>query len=80
MAEHDTPTAAEVQEYLKGMSYPASADDLRRQAKENGVAGDPRVMEFFERIPNKSYESVTDVSVELSSYSDIDDEEGRKAA
>jgi hypothetical protein len=75
MAEHDTPSAAEIQEYLEGMKYPAHTADLRKQAKENGAEDDPRVMEFFEHMPDKEFESVTDVSKELKNYKMEQDED-----
>lgn len=72
-AEHETPSAAEVEEYLKGTKFPAKADTLRQRAIDNGVEEDPRAMEFFELITDKEYGSVTDVSKELHTYKEEQD-------
>jgi hypothetical protein len=69
MAEHETPTAAEVEEFVKGITFPAKSEDLLAQAEENGASEDPRAMRFFEWMPaGKEFDSVTDVSKQLHSY------------
>lgn len=68
MAEQQTPSAAEVQEALAGVDYPASKQELREHAREHGA--DERVMNFLEQIPERDYTQPTEISKELSGFSD----------
>ena len=73
--EDQTPSAAEVEVYLKGAKFPAKSEALRERAEANGVSDDPRAMRFFEALPaNMEFDSVTDVSKELHTYKEGMDE------
>jgi hypothetical protein len=76
MAEQDdNPTAAEVQEYLKGASYPAKGDKLRERAEENGAKEDERLWDFFETLsPDKEYAGPQEVQKEFGNYSESDED------
>lgn len=54
---------AAVERYLKGIHYPASKDELLRQAKDNGAPQD--VMNVLNRFEDKKYGSTVDVAKEV---------------
>jgi Protein of unknown function (DUF2795) len=72
MAEHDeNPTAAEVQEYLQGVSYPASGDQLRQAAEKNGAKQDDRAWGFFETLEmDQQFTGPQEVQKEFGNYSE----------
>ncbi len=49
----------EVQKHLKGMSYPASKDDLVSTAERNGAGGE--VLEQLRNLGEDSFDSPADV-------------------
>ncbi|MCP9989045.1 DUF2795 domain-containing protein [Streptomyces sudanensis] len=53
----------EMQRNLSGVSYPASKDDVVRQAKENGAGKE--VMEALKSLPDKEYDSPTAINKEV---------------
>ena len=55
-----------VEEYLKGIHYPANKEDLMQQAKKNDAPGD--VVTTLDRLPNKDYTSPIDVNHELGKF------------
>lgn len=57
----------QIQKFLKGVDYPASKNDLLRNAEREGADEDVRAM--LERLPDEEYESPADVSQALG---DID--------
>lgn len=57
-------SAAEIQMYLKGINYPADKQKLVSTAKGNGAT--QNVMEFINRMPEKSYSSPIDVEKAFS--------------
>ena len=63
MAE-DKLNPAEAQEFLAGMNYPADRDEIVKHAERSGA--DRNVISFLERLPNREYESPTEVSQGLS--------------
>jgi hypothetical protein len=50
----------QLEKYLKGIDYPASKVDLLKQAEKNGA--DEQARSTLEQLPDKSYDSPTDVS------------------
>jgi hypothetical protein len=54
---------AAVERYLKGIHYPASKDELLKQAKGNGAPED--VMNVLNRFSSKQYNTTIDVSKEV---------------
>jgi hypothetical protein len=50
----------QVQKYLKGVNYPASKNDLLKQADDQG--GDKDVRATLEKLPDKTYQTPVDVS------------------
>ncbi len=62
-SDSESISPAEAQKALAGISFPAEKQDLVERAKENDA--DERVMDFLERIPDREYEGVTDVSKEI---------------
>jgi hypothetical protein len=55
---------AAIEKGVKGISYPASKDDLISQAKTNGAPSD--VMEVLSRFEEKDYKSPIDIAKETS--------------
>lgn len=51
-----------IQEYLSGVDYPATKDQLIAHAQEHGAPD--KVIEFLQRLPRRSYKSPTEVSQE----------------
>ena len=62
-SDNENVSPAEAQKALAGVSYPADKEELVQRAKENNA--NERVMNFLERIPDRKYEGVTDVSKEI---------------
>jgi hypothetical protein len=56
---------AQVEKWLKGLSFPASKTDVISCAERNGA--DKQMRETLERLPDQRYERVTDVSKAISS-------------
>lgn len=59
----EEPSPIDVQRSLKGIDFPASKDDILAQAKKGGA--DESVMGELEQIPDREYDSPTDISREL---------------
>lgn len=53
----------QVQKYLKGEDYPTDKQELIRRAREEGAPDE--IVSVLEQLPEKKYESVTDVTKEL---------------
>ena len=60
-AEKISPAA--IENYLRGVGYPASRQDLIDVAKENGAASD--VLHILDRFSDRMYNSPVDVSKEV---------------
>ncbi|WP_038466549.1 DUF2795 domain-containing protein [Candidatus Odyssella acanthamoebae] len=60
MVDQLTPIA--IEKYLKGISFPASKNDLIRQAEDNQAPD--AVINVLEEFSDKEYNSVTDVAQE----------------
>lgn len=52
--------STQVQKVLDGMEYPATKDDVLKQAMENGA--DKDTITFLESLPEQTYNSLADVS------------------
>jgi hypothetical protein len=50
----------QLEKYLKGIDYPVSKADLLKQAEKNGA--DKQIQSTLEQLPDKSFDSPTDVS------------------
>ena len=50
----------QIQKYLKGVDYPASRDDLVRNARENGA--DESICASLEQLPDEDFQTPADVS------------------
>jgi hypothetical protein len=66
MADQDIPSAAEVQEALTGLDFPASKDDVLKSARNNGA--EDNVINFLEHIPEQEFTVPTDISQALGDY------------
>ena len=55
-----TVNPIQVQKYLGGVDYPASREDLVNRARDKGA--DDNIMDTLNRIPDKEYNSPTDVT------------------
>jgi hypothetical protein len=53
----------QIQKFLKGVDYPASKNDLLKNAEREGADEDARAT--LERLPDQEYESPADVSEAL---------------
>ena len=60
----DTPNPIQIQKFLGGIDYPASKETLVSRAKESGA--DSNVLDALQNIPDKEYDSPTDVSSAVS--------------
>ncbi|MDQ0735351.1 DUF2795 domain-containing protein [Arthrobacter agilis] len=58
------PSPIDIQKALGGMDYPASKEDLVRHAKDKGADG--AVLETLENLPDREFDSPTDVNKEAS--------------
>ncbi|AFZ66816.1 DUF2795 domain-containing protein [Deinococcus peraridilitoris] len=57
----------QLQKHLKGMTYPASKQDILTKAQENG--GDEQIRSVLQALPEKQYTRPTDVTAAVK---DID--------
>lgn len=57
----------EVQKHLKGISYPASKDDIVRTARQEGA--DDSVLSALRALPDREYDGPNAVSQEISTNS-----------
>ncbi|APX02230.1 MULTISPECIES: DUF2795 domain-containing protein [Arthrobacter] len=60
----DAPNPIQIQKFLGGIDYPASKETLISRAKESGA--DSNVLDALQNIPDKEYDSPTDVSSAVS--------------
>ncbi len=65
---------ANVQSYLKGVSYPASKDDLVSVAQKNGAPGE--IIDVLRELPEDEFGGPQDV---MKAYGSLDEEQ-RKAS
>jgi hypothetical protein len=56
----DNVNPVQVQKYLKGVDYPVSKNDLLKHVQDQG--GDESVRGTLEKIPDKTYQTPSDVS------------------
>lgn len=50
----------QLEKYLKGVNYPASKNDLIKQAEQNGA--DQKVLETLKQLPDQKFEGPTGIS------------------
>jgi hypothetical protein len=55
-----TVNPVQIQKFLKGVDYPASKDDLIRQAEKEGA--DQNVRDALARLPDERFQTPADVS------------------
>lgn len=53
-------SSADIAIHLKGVKFPISKADMMALAKKNGARGE--LLEAFERMPDRDYHNVVDVS------------------
>lgn len=56
-------SAAQIQVYLKGIDYPADREKVINHARSQGAPD--KVMQFLERLPERTYNYPTDVEQEF---------------
>lgn len=60
----EAPSAARIASAFEGFEFPASAEDLKKHVRSRG---DDVALEVVERFPDRTYESMADVTRELQS-------------
>ncbi|AUZ87405.1 DUF2795 domain-containing protein [Arthrobacter sp. TmT3-37] len=58
------PSPIDIQKALGGMDYPASKEDLVKHAEDKGA--DDAVLETLRNLPDREFDSPTDVNKEAS--------------
>ncbi|MPY09370.1 DUF2795 domain-containing protein [Arthrobacter bussei] len=58
------PSPIDIQKALGGMDYPASRDDLVKHAEDKGA--DASVLDTLKNLPDREFDSPTDVNKEAS--------------
>lgn len=56
----DKASSAQVQEYLGGMDYPATKEDLVSHARSQGAP--QHIVDAIEKLPRESFDTARDVS------------------
>lgn len=64
---------AQIQQYLGGVDYPCSKDDLVEHAREEGA--DENVIDIIEGLPMDRFNSPNDVSEAMGEMNEEEDEE-----
>lgn len=64
---------AQIQQYLGGVDYPCSKEDLIDHAREEGAEDD--VIDMIEGLPMDRFNSPNDVSEAISGMDEEEDEE-----
>ncbi|MFA9441632.1 DUF2795 domain-containing protein [Uliginosibacterium sp. sgz301328] len=60
------PIEIQVQKCLKGMDYPASADEIRRQADAHGASDEVR--EALKNLPDDEYRTPAQISKAIAHH------------
>ncbi|MFA5133716.1 MAG: DUF2795 domain-containing protein [Patescibacteria group bacterium] len=68
MTAKKTPSAAELQKYLKGVSYPASKQELVSAAQSNEAPQE--VMDHINMLPEKDYGGPQEVEMAFGEMSE----------
>ncbi|HJT58373.1 MAG TPA: DUF2795 domain-containing protein [Ktedonobacteraceae bacterium] len=50
----------QLEKYLKGVNYPASKNDLIKQAQQNGA--DQNVLDTLKKLPDRNFDGPTGIS------------------
>ena len=59
----DKPSPIDIQKALGGMDYPASKDEIVKKARDSKA--DSPVLDALEGLPERQYDTPTDVSKEI---------------
>jgi hypothetical protein len=59
-----TPNLGELQEYLAGLDYPVSKEDLLRWAQENGAS--TQIMQLLRSLPADYFTSPSEISTAVA--------------
>ncbi|MDI6724305.1 MAG: DUF2795 domain-containing protein [Methanobacterium sp.] len=54
---------AQVEKYIKGIKFPASKQELLKQAESNNANND--VLDILENVPDKEFNSPIDISIAI---------------
>jgi hypothetical protein len=54
---------SKIQEYLKGLNFPASKQDITSKARENGA--DDNIMSMLQKLPDRMFQSQDDLKNEM---------------
>ncbi len=60
MQEMKRVSPVQVEKFLKGMDFPATKEDIINKARQQGA--DDNVLETLRMLPDKQYNSPTDIS------------------
>lgn len=71
------PNAIQMERYVEGLTFPASRDDLVRQASERGA--DEQVVNTLRKLPDIEYDGPNAVSNALSGTSDAMPRDGQQS-
>ncbi len=58
------PGISKIQEFLKGLNFPASKQDITNKAQENGA--DNNTMSMLQKLPDKIFNSQSDLMDEMN--------------
>lgn len=58
----------QVQKFLKGVDYPASAQDIQQAAEKNGADDD--IKQMLAQLPKQSFQTPADVSHAIGDLND----------
>jgi hypothetical protein len=64
-----------IMKHLSGISFPAQKEDLVRKARSGEGPDTEEVVDFLERLPNREYEGVQDVTKEIGKIDRGEDNE-----
>ncbi|MET8350030.1 MULTISPECIES: DUF2795 domain-containing protein [unclassified Micromonospora] len=62
-----TVTGIQLQEYLAGLDYPVSREDLVRWGQENGAS--TAMLQMFQALPMEQFESPDELNAALTTLS-----------
>jgi hypothetical protein len=66
MARGGGKSPINISHHLKGVDFPATKDDLIKQAEKNGAEDD--VMDVIDNMPDEKFKSMADV---MKAYGDV---------
>jgi hypothetical protein len=54
---------SKIEEFMEGLNFPASKQDITSKAREKGA--DDNIMSMLQKLPDKMYQSQNDIKNEL---------------